>query len=272
MLFTEHITNFLISTMSRGLKIELGHTRQTYSALHPHLVDEPSSIRLVRALLRGRPVEGALVQRVVLLLLLRVGRAMRSRLMLLPPCTAPRPQELARKQRTRLSFLREGFAAQALQAHGGETCLGGLPRDAAAAAAAAHVGPPHRGPSCQCLHWHGLQQHNSSGVLCSPNPCDMPCWRSGRPWRLGSHCRCVSNAKVAQAIACSSVCFLRQHEGSEAGAWQSQDSWPVLTAWLLLGARLASPAAHHVLRLVGRCGRPAVPERVHHVPHLQQPC
>ena len=127
-------------------------------ALSPSLVDEPSSIRLVSALLRGRPMDGAMVQGIIMLLLLGVGCAVRSRLMLLPPCTAPRPQEPPEKGRTRV--LRAMLQAQALQAHDGETCLGGLPRDAAAAA---HVCPARRGLSFQCLHWHGLRQHTSSG-------------------------------------------------------------------------------------------------------------
>lgn len=50
-------------------------------------VDESSSVRLVLLLLdRWRPVLGAMVQRVKLLQRLRVWRAMRRRLMLLPPC------------------------------------------------------------------------------------------------------------------------------------------------------------------------------------------
>ena len=302
--FTEHIIDSLISTTAIGLITQSGHTRQANPALRLHLVDEPSSIRLVRALLRGRPVEHALVQRVVLLLLLGVGRAVRSRLVLLPPCAC---SQSSRHAASRTAAAAGGRARRAQPARAAATLhhahTSGIAKKA-----------PHKDVMQRCckpryckrmvgrLAWVGcpvmllllllllrmwvhptevLPADACTGmacsstpaqrVLCSPDPCDMPCWRSGRPWRLGSHRRCLSNAKVAQAIACSSVCFLSQHEGSAAGAWQSQDSWPVLTAWLLLGARLASPAAHHVLRLVGRCRHPAMPKRVHHVPHLQQP-
>ena len=53
----------------------------------------------MRALLRGRSVERALVQRVVLLLLLGVGRAVRSRLVLLPPCACTHTSGIAKKAR-----------------------------------------------------------------------------------------------------------------------------------------------------------------------------
>ena len=138
------------------------------------------------------------MQRVILLLLLLgVGHAVRSRLVLLPPCTCTQTSRnaashtaaaaaggrarhaqpahaaatLHRAQTLNLCMKAahkvvwpvalKNWPHKRLQAHDGETCLGGLPH--AAAAAAAHVGPPHRGLSCRCLHWHGLQQHTSSG-------------------------------------------------------------------------------------------------------------
>ena len=51
-------------------------------------VDEPGCVRLGLVLLGSRrPVEGPMMQRVVLLLRLRVWGAMRGRLVLLPACT-----------------------------------------------------------------------------------------------------------------------------------------------------------------------------------------
>ena len=52
-------------------------------------VDEPGCVRLGLVLLgRRRPVKHPMMQRVVLLLRLRVRGAMRCRLMLLPACTS----------------------------------------------------------------------------------------------------------------------------------------------------------------------------------------
>ena len=63
---------------------------------------------------------------------------------------------------------------------------------------------------------------------------------------------------------------MRGNQGQVSG--EHRTAGPLLTTWQLLSARLASsPAAHHVLRLVSRCRRPAMPKRVHHVPHLQPP-
>ena len=245
-LSTEYIITSLMSTTSRGVITQSGHTRQTHPALRLHLVDEASSVGLVRALLRGRPVERALVQRVVLLLLLGVGRAVRSGLVLLPPCTRTQASGGAKTAAHFLSFFENWprqHRGQTLRSCGessaqgclfflenwphrhckrmtGKTCLGVLPRDAAAAAAV-HVRPPRQGLSCRCLHWRGLQQHTSPGFLCSSDPCDMPCWRRSLPSQRGGHSQSVSIAEDAQVIACLCVCFLSQSEGSEAGAWQS---------------------------------------------------